>query len=128
MDGVLQKGCKLLKAEPNLSARQGIAFIGPFVKFSSQPAPAPRLSPPSTALPHQGVSDGAAEVVGSPKVGLQHILPRLRLHADEQVVADNAGVIDQDVETAPFLFQPLNATGGGFGVANVPMQSQCRST
>ena len=48
-----------------------------------------------------------------PRFVFRTVVPVLRLHAHEQVVADDAGVVHQDVEPAPLFHAPRATHSGG---------------
>ena len=53
------------------------------------------------------------------EVNVQNQLPVFVAHADEKVVAGEAGVIDQNVDAAEFGFHVFDQLVDGFGIAEV---------
>src|SRR5262249_50152900 len=58
------------------------------------------------------------------QVGLEDAVPVLRLQPDKQVILDDAGVVDQDVEPAPLLFRAFGAALGFLDPGHVSLERQ----
>ena len=63
----------------------------------------------------------AAEVERAVQVRTQHGLPSRVVHADEQPILNDAGVIHQDVESAPFRDDARRNRLRRFGIGNVAL-------
>jgi hypothetical protein len=56
---------------------------------------------------------------GAPQVDLQHPIPVLVLHAQQQGIARNAGVVDEDIESFPAFQQRFDGFFDGAGVCHI---------
>jgi hypothetical protein len=62
-----------------------------------------------------------AEGEGSAQVGVQHSIPIVGLHLEKEFVPNNPGIVDQNIDSAPFCHYGFHNPFGGCGVANVSL-------
>ena len=70
---------------------------------------------PDLRLEHRP-GDGLGHVERAEQVGLEHLAPGLDRHPHDQVVAGDAGVVDEDVDLAERLEHLLDDGLGGVGL------------
>ena len=68
---------------------------------------------------HHGADDGAGKEEGGAEVGVEDALPVFVAHAQEECVAGDAGVVDENVDFLKFLEDGFGEGLGGFGVGDV---------
>src|SRR5207237_951556 len=74
---------------------------------------------PSAATLQHSARHGPDAGEGTAKVGVLHRIPVLVLEPHYDVVAGNAGVVDQDVDRSESLLDVIDEFGDGGGVADI---------
>ena len=64
---------------------------------------------------------GARHVEYAADIGVQHDLDVFVVHRRQLVVADDAGVVDQDVDAPAAIGDPLDRGGARLGIAHVDL-------
>ena len=97
----------------------GCAVVG-LAKVAEQPGCRGRHDDATVSLLAHGDEGWAGDVVGAVQVHSQHGVPHVRRHLGEALVAQDARVVDEDVEATKVvegsLDDALTAVGGGDGV------------
>ena len=88
------------------------------------PAHAGDLDDPSGLGPEHRPRDGLERVEGAEQVRLEHLAPRVDAHAHDQVVARDAGVVDQDVDLAERVERGLDQRLGRLRLSHVRLDGE----
>src|SRR5207244_335593 len=82
---------------------------------------------PAALLPHHQLARRPRHQEGALEIRLDHPVPVLVLHANEESVASDAGVVDEDVEPAEPLLGGLHQTVGVFALDGIGHHAVHRS-
>ena len=76
----------------------------------------------AAVLPYQVGQDVLGAKEGAPQVNFQYLVPLIGGHAEQQAVAVDAGVVDQDVDALPPFNELFDCGFGKAVLGNVPLQ------